>query len=187
MHGTTETQTPVLDAVEQVTSEEAYPEITAGVQNIRIARALAANVASTQGEDAAIHRYLYQHWRFAQKQEAFTQCIKKIAIVEMHHLDIFGELIRQLGGDPRFCHYAAGRCLPFYTGCLTYPRRLEHAVAANLAAEKHTYATYLRQAKTFRQSAPCVADILERIAQDEKLHIEIFQRWLNQLRGIQNE
>ncbi len=50
----------------------------------------------------AITQYLYQHFILDERRKSLASTLECIAKVEMHHLEIVGELITKLGGNPLF-------------------------------------------------------------------------------------
>lgn len=84
-----------------VAASEPYPPIKVEGKNHHYAQLLGQDLASSWGEMSAIYGYLYQHWILNKPQAALQTVLFRIAKVEMHHLNILGQLIRMLGGDPK--------------------------------------------------------------------------------------
>lgn len=79
-----------------------YPKITVCEPNLEYARILSLDLASSKSEFSTITTYVYQNWVLNSEYRNIANTTIRIAMVEMHHLDILGQLITLLGGDPRY-------------------------------------------------------------------------------------
>ena len=82
-----------------------YPEIRVEGKNIEYAKLLMEIYAGKISEDTAIHLYIFEHLSLEKKYEYYAKILVQIAIVEMKHLNILGELIKLLGIEPEFMSY----------------------------------------------------------------------------------
>ena len=89
-----------LNSGPAVASSAPYPAITVDCQNPQHALLISQNLSGPQGEMTAIYQYMYQDWILSALHPDIAAILKRIAKVEMHHLDIFGQLVSLLGGDP---------------------------------------------------------------------------------------
>ena len=87
---------------------EPYPEIRVEGRNLRYARAMLSNMGGGTSEMSAASLYLYDQLVCA-GEEALAQTFHEVAMVEFHHLEIFGALAEQLGGEPRLWSVQRGR------------------------------------------------------------------------------
>ena len=92
---------------------------------------------------------------------------------------ILGRLIVLLGGSPRFFSYPPGRVLPWNGKMVNYDKDIRHILAADISDEELAYQAYTQQAKTTKDEK--VAANLTRMAQDEKLHKAVFEKFLQDL------
>ncbi|HJD24540.1 MAG TPA: manganese catalase family protein [Firmicutes bacterium] len=159
-----------------VTSPGAYPPVAVERPYLPYARMLAQDLASPQSEMTAISQYMYQSWAAASRASELAHALRKIAQVEMHHLDILGRLIVLLGGDPRFQGVPNNRRSAWSGHCLDYAQALPAMLQSNIAAEQSARNTYLAQANMVRDSR--LAAILRKLAADEDVHIGIFRDFL---------
>ena len=127
------------------------------------------------GEFTAIAQYSYQHFVFDEKYPDVSDCIMGIGMVEMHHLQYLGEAIKKLGGDPKFVN--PQKKYWWDGGLVYYNQDLCKALLADLKGETEAYHDYMETAKKVKN--PTLAALLERIAMDEKLHMEIFTDMIN--------
>jgi bacterioferritin len=155
-----------------------YPETQVKEQNKEYAREILSNIGGTDSEMSAIALYLYGSL-VAEEHAALSEAFRKISIMEMRHLNIFGELALKLGADPRLWEhtgirkrYWSARYIPY----ATKPRKLltNALISEHLAVEKYT-----KQAK--RIGDPSVVANLQRIIQDEKEHIRTLTALLKEV------
>ena len=105
-----------------------------------------------------------------------SECLERIAIVEMGHLDIFARLARQLGEDPRlWTPFRGGRryWTPEY---LRYPQGLAQLLRYAIEEEKSTIQKYNQQALWIKDEN--IVANLRRIIEDERVHIEVLSSLL---------
>lgn len=147
-----------------------YPTVSRGTDPDTV-RMLKEDYAGAVSEMTAISQYIYQNIQ-STDNESFANAILQIAIVEMSHLDMLGDAILALGGNPTF-----GNGTVFWQGKLVnYARTLPEMLRADIEAETQAIANYERQAaKTANAS---VRALLERIVQDEQLHLRFFRETL---------
>ncbi|MBS1328178.1 MAG: rubrerythrin family protein, partial [Oscillospiraceae bacterium] len=87
-----------------------YPPLKVTGPNIQAACRLSQALAGAKSEMTAIMSYEYQHWILASCRPELAVTVFRIAKVEMHHLDMLGQLIVLLGADPRFGCDQRGSC-----------------------------------------------------------------------------
>ncbi len=167
-----------LDGV-AVAVREDYPRIKAEKKNPLLAAQLSQALAGERSEMTAIYQYLYQYWVLEEQGNDFARLLWRISLVEMHHLEILGQLILALGGDPR-CWKIEKRQASYWQGSFpNYTQDLMTMLQANLAAEEGAVRFYQELAE--RSSDRGIAEILRQFAEDEKLHAQIFRDYLKQL------
>ena len=150
-----------------------YPSIDGTTCNCRLACELARQHSA---ELNAVSEYIYQSIVFAGTMPQLSDIFDGIALDEMHHFRMLGELIRLLGGDP------AVRTAVRNRGgiCLREDRYSRAPVAAarelrcNIADELASYNEYMRLASLAERMGQLpAAALLRRIAEDEKEHRRI--------------
>lgn len=152
-----------------------YPPITVRECNPRYAQILLESFAGATSELTAITTYLYHHHDSEKLLPEFSSALEDIAIVEMHHLDILAQLIKLLGGDPRY-HSSNGtlwspRCIRYLTG------DPHSQLIADIHAEAAAITQYRQQ--IIQICDPHIQRILERIIQDEEKHLKTFEKILD--------
>ena len=155
-----------------------YPKIGSLEENFAYARDMLSNMAGQVSEMSAISLYIYDHLYEYPFAKDLTIIFKKIAMVEMHHLNIFGELARELGEDPRLWSYQYGRKQYWSPRFNQYPTDFPLIVQYAMETELEAIEKYQQQANTIKDST--VVDCLLRIIEDEKVHVQIFNTILDE-------
>ncbi|MDE6275247.1 MAG: manganese catalase family protein [Clostridia bacterium] len=151
-----------------------YPEVrgTCAQQDMKMLMDLYSGRA---GELTAITQYLYQRYLTDGIDETLANCLMGISKTEMRHHSLLGEAIVKMGGDP-----IMGGSTCFWSGSnVNYNQNPICFLQNNISAEQQAICNY-------RRAAACVnnvslSELFLRIAQDEELHIEIFNELLEGL------
>lgn len=151
--------------------QEPYPEITCNGKNPNDVRLLCLLYSGTASELSAILQYSYQHMVLECKCNDVSDTIMDIAIVEMMHLELLGDAICKLGGNPRYVNNNINNW--WNASAVCYDDTLCKAIKRNIEDEHAAHKAYLETAE--KVSNPSVCALLKRIAKDEKLHLEIFK------------
>lgn len=151
---------------------EKLPEVGEIEPNPRDAYILQGDYAGTNSETTAILTYVYQSYVVRQFDEDIAEVFENIAIVEMTHHKVLGDLIVSLGGDPIYAYQ--GR---FWTGKnVGCTKNLKEMLVSNIASEEEAIRGYLASIdKLYSKTA---IGLLEAIIEDEKLHIKAFKEIL---------
>ncbi len=157
----------------------AYPPVKTEGRNLRYAAILSQDFAGVVSEMTAITQYLYQHLIISSSNKELASALECIAVVEMHHLEMIGELITDLGGDPQF-RVMGGKNRAYWSG--RYPLYLQNPrrfLMENIKAEQQAIRTY--RVNISQIDDMFVKKVLERIILDEENHIKIFEGFLNRM------
>ena len=148
-----------------------YPKLMNIRQNQRYAELIYNSFGGEAGELTAVTQYIYEHIEL-KKYEEFSKILLSIAIEEMHHLDLGGELIRKLGKRPYYINKE---------GCGWNSKNVKYhfnnvydMLIYNIESEKKAIKEY-KEAIKYTQNKS-IKDLLERIILDEQTHLEIFNR-----------
>lgn len=146
-----------------------YPRVKIECPNLFYASLLQDDYAAMKSEYTAVSQYVYAH--ILADDRRIEKDFLGIAIVEMKHLEMLGDVILSLGGNPVFRSGCGNvwnsNFVPY--GCSTRSR-LQLAIKGECEAIEQ-YRNHI--------SRICNDDIralLERIIEDEELHIKIFKR-----------
>ena len=147
-----------------------YPEVRAAGRNWRYGQAMLSNIGAGTSEMSAVARYLYGTFTQVEQPEV-AECLHHIAIVEMHHLDIFSRLAFQLGEDPRLWAPARTGRRYWTPEYLRYTHRLDRFLTQALEEERTAILKYRQQTSWIKDEN--IVDNLLRIIEDEEVHIQV--------------
>ena len=137
--------------------------------------------ASSTGELNAILQYFYHYFNFdKQGYKEYAVTLERIAIAEMHHLEILGKCIMALGAQPVYCQNPP-TVFNFYSAkYVTYSRNLINMIEDDILGEKRAISQY--QKMLCRLKNEQLKNIISRILEDEKLHLETLKEILGKLK-----
>lgn len=168
----------MIDPDVAVVSAQPYPPIEVTEQNRRYVSILLQDISSAKGEMTAVCQYLYLHWCFDKMNSNLSILLKRIAAVEMHHIDILGKLVVLLGGNP-ICRTNPCNCNSAWNGnMLQYNTNIKQALTHSISSELSAVNDYTAQAESIQD--PLLSAVLTRIAKDEEVHYHIFRSLLEQ-------
>ena len=165
--------------MEQYADEKSYPPVKVCGKNAMYANAMLANMASCSSEMSAVTLYVYNSLVTKPVWERASACFHGISIVEMHHLDIFGQFALMLGANPCYCSRQGRRMAFWNAGCNTYTRQLPALIKNAIQGENQAIDQYYRQIQWIKD--PYIVEMLKRIIMDEERHIAIFHQLYEEL------
>lgn len=157
-----------------------YPNIPKLYPNSRYCKMLFDSLGGEKGELTATTQYIYQHMSL--QEEAISRVLRDIAIEEMHHLNILGNIITNLREKPI---YKSSQDTLWTARNVEYEfENLKDIMRLNIKSEeaaikgykdilRYTNNGYLRR-------------VYERIILDETTHLEIFKLLLNNVKWEYN-
>lgn len=149
-----------------------FPKIEITEPNLRDAQILQVSLAGQKSETTSILSYLYQSYVVEPFDEDIAHLLKNIAKVEMHHQDLLSRMITALGGNPILA--SQGR---FWTSkYINYTNNLKEILSMNILAEEYAIENYKYSIE--RICTEQVKEVLERIIEDELVHIKAFKEIL---------
>ncbi len=156
-----------------------YQEVCVTEPNINYARLLSSAYAGDGGELSAVLQYTYGHLvTEGAEPSQLSAVLSCVSVTEMRHLEILGELITKLGGDPKFCDMQRRGC--FDAGKVNYQTSPDRILRAAISGEKAAIAMYRDLIRRIDDS--CIREILRRIILDEEHHIKLFSELLGTAR-----
>ena len=145
-----------------------YPEYRIMYPNFKYANMLYDDYAGKWGELSAITQYIYEHINV---KGELSHILLEIAITEMRHLDIVGDMIQKLGGKPM---YISSNNIAWSSTNVEYDmKNLKEVMLYNKKAEEEAIEGY-RKAIQYT-SNQTLKKMFERIIQDEQSHKRIFE------------
>lgn len=156
--------------------DKPYPPIKVEEKNENYARLLLKNFAGEISEDTAIHLYIYQTLILKDDNKDLADTLKRIAIVEMHHLDMLGEVIKLLGVKPVYGTMIDNYFKPWSGAYVDYTIGLKEMLNIDIENEETAIRNYQKSIELIEDKY--IRKLLERIIEDEMLHIKIFKSFL---------
>lgn len=157
-----------------------YPPIQVTERNREYANILSNDYAGAVSELSAITQYVNHENRLVCERCSMAKTMIGIAMAEMIHLQMLGELIFLLGGTVDFTarmrNGQSRMWTPQYLNFLSNPRDI---LTANIESEKKAINQYRAHIRLINDRH--VGTVLSRIIQDEEYHIIILQSLLKEL------
>ena len=158
-----------------------YPEITNTQKDEKIIPYLIDSYAGGKSELTAITQYSYQSFITKPNKNyiGLSEILIRIAMKEMHHLEILSQIIISQGVNPKFCKYIDNNyniCQSWSTKDVRYITDVKEFIEYNIKLEEGAIREYTEIVNT--ATNPNIAEIISRIIQDEESHIEIFNKIL---------
>ncbi len=166
-----ELKLPVADA-------SPYPPIQVREASPICVRAMLSQLGGSASEMSTIAQYFYNSTVLAAKSPKTAEYFHRIAVVEMHHLSVFAQLVCLLGGDPRLWSYREGRSVYWSPGALFYTSDPVALLNRAIMGENRTITEYRRLAGELPD--PHIRALLERLILDEEQHVLIFRQLLKE-------
>ncbi|MGE5455803.1 MAG: ferritin-like domain-containing protein [Ignavibacteriales bacterium] len=160
---------------------DTYPDIKVEMPNVEYAMILLQDYAGTVSEETAIHLYMYQNFLQDGKWDEFAKELEKIAIVEMHHLELLGKTILKLGLNPIFATVNAesDNVIHWNSENVNYTDEIREMLHADIKAEVSAIKQYEIHKEMINDKY--IKALLARIIQDEEGHLKIFNELYNSL------
>lgn len=148
-------------------ADEPYPEVEVETPNLRYAKLLSDAYANGEkSEMTAIAQYMHHHLTIKNKEIADIELC--IALIEMKHLEILGDLIHMLGGNPK---YRRSNKSWWDGGEVAYGDNTEFKLKLDIDAERSAIEGYKTLISEIKDKS--VVKVLHRILADEVIHLEI--------------
>lgn len=147
-----------------------YPEVPRLYPNKRYCNLIYDSLGGEQGELTAITQYSYESITL-KNEEKISNILKEIAIEEMKHLEILGNIIVNLGEKPM---YMNSKKEAWTVDNLTYNfENLNEIMDLNIKAEEEAISGYKNILKYTNNIT--LRRIYERIILDETTHLEVLK------------
>lgn len=122
-----------------------YPPVETDGKNPQYAAAILSNIGACSSEMTAVSLYFYDSLITRNHRPDIAQCFHRISLVEMRHLDLFGELALKLGADPRLWSCSKSRMYYWCPGCCQYTAHLPDLLTNALNGEIEAIRKYHAQ------------------------------------------
>lgn len=152
-----------------------YAEVPRLYPNKRYCNLIYDSLGGEKGELTAITQYSYESITL-KNEERISNILKEIAIEEMKHLEILGNIIVNLGEKPIYMNSKGNA---WTAENLTYNDNLKEIIHSNIKSEEAAISGYKNILKYTNNIT--LRRIYERIILDEITHLEVFKRIVNNL------
>jgi len=153
-----------------------YPPVKTDGKNLYYASLLTNDFGGVVSEMSTSLAYVFQSFVTANTKVSDT--IKCIALVEMRHLGLIGELINAYGGNPRYAVQSGSKCNFWNAQYIGYETNPKLYLKENIVNEKASIANY--NIRINQISDRSVHDLLARIILDEENHVNILNGLLEE-------
>ena len=161
-------------------ADKPYPTTEGITPDCRALRIISPAYAASAGELTATLQYIYHAINFENKnKEEYASIIEQIAIAEMTHLKLLGNTIYALGAQPVYTAFPPAAFNFYSAKFVSYSCSLKNMLEDDIIAEKQAISSYERMIERLRNDK--VKCIIERILEDEKLHLAVFRELLAKL------
>ena len=161
---------------------KAYPTTEGLCPDAYSLRIISPAYASPTGELNTILQYFYHYFHFIRcKQYDFAQTLENIAISEMFHFKLLGETITALGASPIYTQNPPSTFNFYSTKYVAYSRTLNNMIEDDIYGERRAIDSYKRMIARLKNEH--VKSIIERITEDEELHLSALKEILAKLKS----
>ncbi len=151
-----------------------YPSLDDIEINKNSAKWLSFLYAGKHGELKAILQYTYHYFYFNQLNDKETaDALMGIALSEMKHLEILGEVLLRSGIDPIFAGYFPIGCVFYKTDCISYSKNAEKMLLDDISGELVAIDAYDKAIIGIEDEK--IKAVLLRIKLDEELHARVLK------------
>jgi bacterioferritin len=159
-----------------------YPKIKENKRNLRLVSVINRAYAGGHGELKAILQYAYHYLYFkGMGDEQTARIIMGICVCEMKHLNILGDAIISLGGDPVYATSSPFGYNYFSASKVWYGKTPEKMLIDDLTSEILAVNEYEKMLSEIDDEE--VYSIIERLILDEKLHEKVIKEKLIEISG----
>lgn len=157
-----------------------YPPIRVKEQNCAYANLLSMDYCGSVSEMSAITQYINNENRMSAEKCSLARTILGIAVAEMIHLQMLGEMIYLLGGEIDFvARQQDGNQRLWTPAYLTIPGNIRKMLCADIESEKGAIRQYEMHIRMIEDGH--INAVLERIIKDEEYHIMMLQALLEEV------
>jgi len=151
-----------------------YPPIRVRERNSNYANMLSVDYSGPTSEMSAITQYINNQNRLSCERCPLAKNLLEIAVAEMIHLRMLGELIYLLGGTVDFVAKPSnGKPQMWTPAYLNIPENAKKMIAADIESERSAIGQYKMHMS--RMKDDYVKAVLRRIIKDEEYHIMILR------------
>lgn len=165
-----------------LSADSPYPAVEGKGTDRESVRIISPAYADCGGELTAVLQYVYHAIVFSGLQmKQYSRLLMGIAVSEMHHLDLLGGMLYQMGALPVFTS-CPPRLFDFYsTAAVSYSCEPAEMIRADIRGEKEAIRLYQSMLRRLRNEQ--VSAVISRIILDEELHLHTLQSIMSEIIG----
>ncbi len=151
-----------------------YPSLNGITTDLKTASMLSPVYAGGHGELTATLQYIYHYFNFIKEfDEKTAETLMGIAIAEMEHIEILGNLLVKLGVDPVFTHFPPYKTDFYCTRAVSYSKTPVKMLLDDISAEMVAISDYRKIIQCIDNER--VSEVIARIILDEELHLTVLK------------
>lgn len=126
-------------------------------------------------EDSAVHQYTYQHIILKNVNKDVSDELLKIAITEMRHLSLLGDIVLKLGELPKFeaINFYTNNVSAWSANYINYETNIHKMMKYNISIEESAIKKYKEHISLIDNQE--IKLLLKKIIDDELKHVEYFK------------
>lgn len=165
--------------------DKPYPDITVKHLPFEVVVILKRIYAGSKSEITSIMQYVYQKNIFSSVPSLsnLKEALEEISVKEMQHYEILARIMVGANIDPKNCVYIDGNvdiCDFWKSNYVDYTKDIIKMLESDIALEQKAIVEYAELIAT--TSDENLKQIIERIIEDEKTHIEYFRAVLEAIK-----
>ena len=162
-----------------ITVDLPYPEIKISEKNKSYANVLTQDYCGSVSEMSAIVQYIYNENRMMVEHCPIAKTVLGIAMAEMMHLQMLGQLIILLGGDIDFTIRQRNGARKMWTPeYIETSECINNMLCRSMEEERNAITQYRKHIHMINDD--CINKVLERIILDEEYHIMILKSLMSE-------
>lgn len=162
-------------------NKEPYPAVNIdSTLEPEVVSLLITSYSGVKGEITAIFQYSYQSFYNKPTSCELHEILEEISINEMVHLEVLSQILLSQKIDPKFCRYIDNNkniCEAWSTNNVNYEKDIEKFLKYNIFLEQAAIDVYNEIIN--KTSCLDLKSIINRIVEDEKVHLKIFNNLLS--------
>lgn len=163
-----------------LTADTPFPtteKITHDALSLRI---ISPAYAAPASELTAVLQYVYHTFFFRREGLGdIADTLESIAVAEMIHLRLLGETVLALGAAPVYTQFPPASFNFYSAKFVSYSCKLKDMIEDDIVGERHAIRGYENMLCKLKNK--CVAAIISRILEDERLHLAALEKILEGL------
>lgn len=155
-----------------------YPKIRVEQPNREYAKLILEDYAGFISEMSAVNLYMYDHLVTAKQYKEIADALEEVAVVEMVHQQILGEILIELGVQPKYWSERRRRKKYWNADYIPYQLDAKIILLDAIQSEKDAIIQYNRHLRMIQDQY--IQRVIDRILLDEELHLELFNSLYNE-------